>query len=174
MWPICNLLILINVLHRYLGLMIAPTKERKKEKILTPTIWCPQKEKKERISILRAPSLTKPTHAISRNLGTLSVTSHPSEGHELLDLTLACLTWLPDPFPLFHSLPSRVFISAARCPPHLPSHNVYVSFLRAVHSLRRYSLLCLHCLHHQHRPDPVHLQFSLRNTVVVAWPLNNW
>lgn len=103
MWPVCNLLILINVLHRYLGLMIAPTKERKKEKILTPTIWCPQKEKKERISILRAPSLTKPTHAISRNLGTLSVTSHPSEGHELLDLTLACLTWQPNPFPLFHS-----------------------------------------------------------------------
>ena len=53
-------------------------------------------------------------------------------------------------------------------------HSSRISFFHAVHSLKRYSLLCLPLLHHQHTSLSVHLHFSLRKSAVVAYPLRSW
>ena len=102
-----------------------------------------------------APSLTSPTRVAPKKSSTASV-CRPSDSRSridaLLGLALACLTRKPKPFLLLKQPP----FSSAHPPEASPTaaHSSRISFVHAVHSLKRCSLLCLPLLHHHARPSP--------------------
>ena len=89
-----------------------------------------------------------------------------------LSLALASLIRKPKPFLLL----SRPPLTSERPPEASPTvaHSSRISFVQAVHSLKRCSLLCLPFSHHQQMSLSVHPHFSLRKRAIMACPLRSW
>ena len=136
------------------------TEEKKGKEILLPAevLWDPHSY---HVYIHFAPALASPAFVASKNLSAASVyrqLDSRSLTDVLLGFALACLTLKPKPFLLLKG--SRV---TSPLPEAFPTavHNSLISFVDAVHSLKRCSRLCLPFPHRQHvriRPRPLLLQ----------------
>ena len=89
----------------------------------------------------------------------------------LLGLALACPTWKPKPLLLFRGASYPLLL-----PEIFPTslHNSLISLSHLLHSLKRWSLLCLPPSHHQHASVSVHPYLSLMKGAIMAWPLSSW
>ena len=145
------------MLCRSLWLMTAPKKEGGGGggEIPSPAgvLWEPHSC---RAYLQITPALTSPTFVTPKKAGTASVyrlSGSKSLIIVLLGLALACLTLKSKPFQLLKgslvvSLTLEIIPTAV--------HNSLISFVHAVHSLKRCSRLCLPPLHHQQTSESVH------------------
>ena len=103
-----------------------------------------------RVYVQIAPSLTSPTHVAPRKTRTTSVyrsSDSRSRIVALLGLALACLTGKPKPLLLLKKF-SRPSVRLSEASPTL-AHSSRISFVHAVRSLKRCSLLCPPLSRHQ-------------------------
>ena len=81
----------------------------------------------------------------------------------LLGLLHAFHTLYPKPFLLLKGSPFSPFLFQEIFPTF--SHKTGISFSHPLHSLKRWSLVCLPFLHHQQESGPAHFHFSRSSSV---------